>query len=198
MFLICVFAHLKSTLSCARITKMLDLLSGIFTRSLSLCFFSCSISLSPSLVSNWVSLIYSTMLAWPSLCWSCKKYQAGCLTGTLPHTHTHPAFPVQAVNDCVSKLEVSQPVAPVALTAEPQISVALKQQKALAGATGGRQEAWGHSQSSVSEEPCVTLSSLEEVSGHKPAGPDRVWRRRQRGCGASDPGFHMRHLWLTG
>lgn len=96
-----------------------DVLSGIFTRSLSLCFFSCSISLSPSSVSNWVSLIYSMMLAWPSLCWPCKKYQAGCLTGTVPHTHTHPAFPVQAVNDCVSKLEVSQPVAPVALTAEP-------------------------------------------------------------------------------
>lgn len=69
-----------------------DVLSGIFTRSLSLSFFSCSISLSLYLVSNWVSLIYSMMLAWPSLCWPCKKYQAGCLTGTVPHTYT-PSIP---------------------------------------------------------------------------------------------------------
>lgn len=87
---------------------------------LSLCFFS-SIPPSSFLVSNWVSLIYSiTMLAWPSLCWPCRK-----ISGRLSNRQrsgypdTTPALPVQAVNDCVSELELSQPAAPVALTAEP-------------------------------------------------------------------------------
>lgn len=95
MFLISRFAHMRTRV---RIASMFDLLSGIFTKSLSLCFFSCSISLSPSLVSNWVSLIYSpTMLAWPSLCWPCKKISGGLSNrhcSGYPHTHTYtPSIP---------------------------------------------------------------------------------------------------------
>lgn len=52
-------------------------------------------------------------------------------------------------------------------------SAAIEGEK-VKGPTGGRQEARGHSRSSVPEQPCVTLSSLEEVSGHEPAGPDGV------------------------
>lgn len=74
--------NIKIALVCFTTAKMFDLLSGIFikyktktkkpiriTFCLSLCFFSFSIPLSPFVVSNWVSLIYSSMmLAWPSLC----------------------------------------------------------------------------------------------------------------------------------
>lgn len=43
-------------------------------KSLTPCFFGCSIPLSPFVASNWVSLIYSSMmLPWLSLCWPCKK-----------------------------------------------------------------------------------------------------------------------------
>lgn len=65
-------------------------------KSLTRCFFSCSIPLSPFVASNWVSLIYSSMmLPWLSLCWPCRK-----ISGRLSNRHcsdkTHTHTPMRA------------------------------------------------------------------------------------------------------
>lgn len=79
------------------------------------------------------------MLALPILCWPCrKKYQPGCLTGTVPATHTLTHQTPSTSSEWLCQWAGSESTCCCCgpLTAEPKISVTVKQHKAAQGVGG--------------------------------------------------------------